>query len=281
MHIALQALLEFHKKMGLTIGDPRCPNIQQEQEFRLELIEEELDELYEALDENNTVKAADALGDLIYVIAGAAVTWGIDIASIFDEVHRSNMTKSPEGKRADGKVMKPPGYSPPDIQGVLDEVAENFDCGPDGWWEEPTVNASRGEPTLENFGFSPEEISVLKEIKEDFLPGVHSNGQTIEGVPYTIDDTAVEKVFTEVASEVQANARAFADAVMRQQGQFTAYGAFVFDCSCGRCQAIQTRLGTRGGKVEKGQGHCMCGKSYTVDFTVTPPTIEEMSKANA
>jgi len=69
------------------------------------------------------VKLADGLADLIYVCIGAANEFGIDLAAVWAEVHRSNMAKiGPNGevkRREDGKVVKPDGWTPPDIEGVL------------------------------------------------------------------------------------------------------------------------------------------------------------------
>ncbi len=68
-------------------------------------------------------KVARELADLVYVAAGAAVNWGVPLDAAVTEVHRSNMAKlGPDGKpilRADGKVLKPPGWTPPDVAGVL------------------------------------------------------------------------------------------------------------------------------------------------------------------
>lgn len=91
--------------------------------LRLKLIEEELEELWLAVREGNVVEVADALGDLAYVVYGAAVSFGIDLGKVTDEIHRSNMTKVwPDGrvkKNGDGKVVKPPTYSPADLEAVL------------------------------------------------------------------------------------------------------------------------------------------------------------------
>lgn len=65
---------------------------------------------------------------MLYVVYGAAVTYGIDLEPIFDEIHRSNMSKLwPDGtvqKREDGKVLKPPTYSPADLEPILKNLAE-------------------------------------------------------------------------------------------------------------------------------------------------------------
>lgn len=76
--------------------------------------------------EPDLVEMADAIGDILVVTYGAANALGVDAESIFNEVHRSNLTKlwdGPNGpevrKREDGKVIKPPTYSPADIKGEL------------------------------------------------------------------------------------------------------------------------------------------------------------------
>jgi predicted HAD superfamily Cof-like phosphohydrolase len=92
-------------------------------EIRCALIEEEAAEFREALEADDLVEVADAVADLLYVVYGAAVTFGIPIDEVFAEVHRSNMTKlGTDGTpiyREDGKVLKGPSYEPPDVLGVL------------------------------------------------------------------------------------------------------------------------------------------------------------------
>jgi len=91
--------------------------------LRYELIREELEELKEAFDQNDIVAVADALTDIMYVTLGAGVAFGIDLDATFDEVQRSNMSKlGADGKpiwREDGKVLKGPLYSPPDLKTIL------------------------------------------------------------------------------------------------------------------------------------------------------------------
>jgi predicted HAD superfamily Cof-like phosphohydrolase len=91
--------------------------------LRLDLIEEELDELHVALQDGKLVDAADAIADLLYVVYGTAVEMGLDANALVQEVHRANMSKLDENGKAilreDGKVLKGPNYKPPDIKGVL------------------------------------------------------------------------------------------------------------------------------------------------------------------
>ena len=93
------------------------------QKLRLDLIEEELDELHLGVDNIDIIEVADALTDLLYVVYGAGHAFGIDLDECFQEVHESNMSKlGEEGraiKREDGKVLKPDTYFPPDLKRVL------------------------------------------------------------------------------------------------------------------------------------------------------------------
>jgi|SRR5271165_4477122 len=86
--------------------------------LRWDLISEEMDELENACD---LVAVADALGDLMYVILGYAVAHGIDLEPIFQEVHRSNMSKFIDGhRRENGKWIKGPSYSPANLQPIIE-----------------------------------------------------------------------------------------------------------------------------------------------------------------
>lgn len=86
-------------------------------ELNANLIQEELNEYLNA---ETIVDIADALGDLLYVVLGAACQHGIDLDPIFHEIHRSNMTKFIDGyRRADGKWVKGPSYNPPNLKPLL------------------------------------------------------------------------------------------------------------------------------------------------------------------
>ena len=91
--------------------------------LRLELISEELNELYDALKDKDIVAVADALTDILYVTYGAGHAFGIILDKCFTEVQRSNMSKLGEDDkpiyREDGKVMKGPNFSEPDLKSIL------------------------------------------------------------------------------------------------------------------------------------------------------------------
>lgn len=116
----LEMVQEFHRKHNIRL-DPQMDNAQIA-DLRFVLIDEELDELGDALDANDRVGVADALGDLLYVVYGAADVYGIDIDRVFAEIHRSNMTKvsTPEASTKIHKIQKGPDYSPPDLSFVLE-----------------------------------------------------------------------------------------------------------------------------------------------------------------
>ena len=99
--------------------------------LRLSLIDEELDELKDEFDEYyenrelhpaiDKEQVAKELADLLYVVYGAADTFGIPIDEVFTEVHKSNMSKLVDGKpllRHDGKIMKGPNYKPPQLDWI-------------------------------------------------------------------------------------------------------------------------------------------------------------------
>lgn len=91
--------------------------------LRIELIAEELNELFDACEQKDIVAVADALTDILYVTYGAGHSFGVDLDKCFTEVQRSNMSKlGKDGKpiyRDDGKVLKGPNYSEPDLKSVL------------------------------------------------------------------------------------------------------------------------------------------------------------------
>jgi predicted HAD superfamily Cof-like phosphohydrolase len=67
---------------------------------------------------------AHELADLLYVTYGAFVTLGLDADAVFAEVHRANMHKVSGPRRADGKQLKPEGWQPADVRGVLEGRGE-------------------------------------------------------------------------------------------------------------------------------------------------------------
>ena len=93
-------------------------------QLRVDLIEEELNELKEAIKNNDLVEVADALTDILYVTYGAGHSFGVDLDKCFDEVQRSNISKLGEDGNPiyneSGKVMKGPNYSAPDLKKIIE-----------------------------------------------------------------------------------------------------------------------------------------------------------------
>lgn len=114
-------------------GVPEKPTVPDEatRNLREALIVEELNELFHATalyehdsisEEEYLVEVADALGDLLVVVAGAAIAYGIPTMEVLEEIMRSNETKYVDGKiikDEKGKVLKPESYEPPNLKRVL------------------------------------------------------------------------------------------------------------------------------------------------------------------
>ena len=92
-------------------------------ELRISLINEELEELKKAVNDNDILEVADALTDILYVAYGAGLAFGINLDKCFNEVQQSNMSKlGSDGKpiyNESGKVMKGPNYFKPDLSKFL------------------------------------------------------------------------------------------------------------------------------------------------------------------
>jgi predicted HAD superfamily Cof-like phosphohydrolase len=135
-------VLEFSRATGGTVG--AWPDVR-DRELRARLIAEEATETLSALGFDTYVEVwqpfstakerevakferpgnvdlpalADGIVDTIYVLIGTAIAAGFDLAPVWDEVQRANMAKVDGPVREDGKRLKPPGWRPPDIEGVL------------------------------------------------------------------------------------------------------------------------------------------------------------------
>lgn len=115
----------FHEIFGLPVLDaPGFPTMERV-DLRLKMLDEELTELKSAIGEMNLTKVLDALVDLEYVLHGTTLEFGLHCVQreAYQEVHRANMRKlDPNGHpilREDGKVVKPEGWQPPDLESLL------------------------------------------------------------------------------------------------------------------------------------------------------------------
>lgn len=110
----------FHEKhsfpVGIRIGDDPKTDL-----VRVHLIGEECAELALALANRDVRQVADSLGDLAYVVFGAAVAYGLPLREVFEEIHKSNMTKAVRDPNDTRLRNKGDSYVPPNIQEVLDK----------------------------------------------------------------------------------------------------------------------------------------------------------------
>ena len=109
----------FMKTFGQEVKTEPSFSTEKINKLRIDLIKEELQELTEAMNNNDLLEVADALTDILYVTYGAGHAFGIDLDRCFDEVQNSNMSKLGENGKPiyneSGKVMKGPNYFKPDL----------------------------------------------------------------------------------------------------------------------------------------------------------------------
>ena len=114
----------FMKTFGQEIKNKPELSTKKINALRISLIEEELEELKDAIKNNDLKEAVDALTDILYVTYGAGHAFGVNLDKCFDEVQRSNMSKlGKDGKpiyNESGKVMKGPNYFKPDLSKFID-----------------------------------------------------------------------------------------------------------------------------------------------------------------
>jgi predicted HAD superfamily Cof-like phosphohydrolase len=122
-----ESVKEFHNKFNVPVADSlvNMKTFSDEiRNLRKDLLTEEYFEYLLGEENSDIVEIADALADMIYIINGTALAYGINLPAVFREVHRSNMSKLDENGnpifRSDGKVLKGGSYSPPDILSVIE-----------------------------------------------------------------------------------------------------------------------------------------------------------------
>lgn len=124
----IAAVEEFHTVFGQGVGTaPKADLGKSKNQLRFDLMKEENEEYLEAVQNNDLIEMADALGDMLYILCGTIIEHGMQhkIEAIFDEIQQSNMSKlgadSQPVFREDGKVLKGPNYFKPDIAKILAE----------------------------------------------------------------------------------------------------------------------------------------------------------------
>jgi predicted HAD superfamily Cof-like phosphohydrolase len=128
---AVLKVQQFHETFNcFTRYTPTGRIPEAEAAIRVTLLREELEEYREAAEAGDLTAVADALTDLLYVLFGTFVAHGLQgqVEALFEEVHRSNMSKLDEAGRpvfrADGKVLKSARFSPPDLKSILERAGQ-------------------------------------------------------------------------------------------------------------------------------------------------------------
>jgi predicted HAD superfamily Cof-like phosphohydrolase len=123
MERQLLQVMDFQMAFNVSMPDNPKMLSKKRTALRNALLQEEVDELKSA---KNIIDVSDALMDILYIVYGSIHEYGLADRAVmmFDEVHRSNMSKMDEnGKpifREDGKVMKPETFSPPNLKKILE-----------------------------------------------------------------------------------------------------------------------------------------------------------------
>lgn len=121
MKSTIDEVAEFHEKFGR--GNRQSPYLSDPEvnQLRIDLLQEELDELKDAIATGDAAMVLDSLTDLQYVLDGAYLELGFGPIKYvaFDEVHDTNMKKEGGGTRKDGKILKPEGWMPPRIAELI------------------------------------------------------------------------------------------------------------------------------------------------------------------
>ena len=124
----INSVHEFHNVFRIGNATEIIPNLEEnEYMLRYNLLREEADEYLDACRKGDIAEIADALGDQLYIIFGTILKHGLQnkIDEVFDEIHRSNMSKLDENGnpvfRADGKILKSNNYFKPDIKTILEK----------------------------------------------------------------------------------------------------------------------------------------------------------------
>ena len=122
----IDAVKEFHTAFKIGHSETPIADLGETKKYlRYNLMKEENEEYLEAVQQNDLVEIADALGDMMYILCGTIIEHGLQdkIEAVFDEIQRSNMSKLGEDGqpiyREDGKVMKGPNYFKPDFSKLL------------------------------------------------------------------------------------------------------------------------------------------------------------------
>lgn len=114
---------DFHNAFKVRVGKTPISSLGHKRNaLRFDLMWEENDEYLQAADNEDLIEVADALGDMLYILCGTIIEHGMQdkIEDVFNEIHRSNMSKLDEHGlpifREDGKVLKSDRYFKPELK---------------------------------------------------------------------------------------------------------------------------------------------------------------------
>jgi predicted HAD superfamily Cof-like phosphohydrolase len=145
MNKFIKDVQKWHKAFKVPVGESPQLIPDERRQLRQSLIAEELAEYAKAAATDDLIGVADALADLMYVLCGTIVEHGLQyhFDEIWNEVQRSNMSKlGSNGQpilREDGKILKGPNYSPPQLAPILDIPANSMRLHDSGVYFEPGV----------------------------------------------------------------------------------------------------------------------------------------------
>ena len=129
----LEQVAEFHTIYDCPINNVVTICDESLNKLRVKTLREEVSELEEALANREAIEVLDALLDLQYFLDGTFLALGFHSvkSTAFAEVHRSNLSKLDEQgipiRREDGKILKGPNFSPPNLQPFVDSLIPNLD----------------------------------------------------------------------------------------------------------------------------------------------------------
>ena len=127
LHEKIKSVAEFHEVFKIGNASELTLISERDYTLRYNLIKEENEEYLEACKNGDLVEIADALGDQLYILFGTILKHGLQhkIEEVYDEIHRSNMSKLDENKepifREDGKILKSNLYFRPNIKSILEK----------------------------------------------------------------------------------------------------------------------------------------------------------------
>jgi predicted HAD superfamily Cof-like phosphohydrolase len=127
----INKLIEFNKAFDIPYNTEPTNLENKEVNLRFSLMFEENQEYHVGATKKDLVEIADALGDKLYILLGTIIAHGMQdvIVDVFNEIHRSNMTKlEPDGKvrrREDGKILKPETYERPNLKQFFEDESNS------------------------------------------------------------------------------------------------------------------------------------------------------------